>query len=109
MLGVGWLPHQPSHACDDVSTPVYDMALVIVIPSHILQSVYFPLPESLIIRHATQEFLDTIPGVEAEETQSGVVFLQHVVIIRLHDILLDHTLDSFVLSTHCKRVVGIVL
>jgi len=39
MLGIGWLPHQPSHALDDVSTPVFDRALVIVIPSHILESV----------------------------------------------------------------------
>jgi len=39
MLGVGWPPHQPSHAFDDVSTPVFDRALVIVIPSHILESV----------------------------------------------------------------------
>ena len=39
MQGVGWLPHQPSHAFDDVSTPVFDRALVIVIPSHILESV----------------------------------------------------------------------
>jgi len=39
MLGVRWLPHQPSHAFDDVSTPVFDRALVIVIPFHILKSV----------------------------------------------------------------------
>ena len=39
MLGIGWLPHQPSHAFDDVSTPVFDRALVIVIPCHILKSV----------------------------------------------------------------------
>jgi len=39
MLGVGWLPHQPSHAFDEFSTPVFDKALVIVIPSHILDSV----------------------------------------------------------------------
>ena len=39
MLGVGWLPHQPSHAFDDVSTPVFDSTLVILIPSHILESV----------------------------------------------------------------------
>jgi hypothetical protein len=39
MLGIGWLPHQPSHAFDDVSTPVLHRALVIVIPSHILESV----------------------------------------------------------------------
>jgi hypothetical protein len=38
MLGVSWLPHQPSHAFDDVSTPVFDRALVIVIPFHILKS-----------------------------------------------------------------------
>jgi len=39
MLGIGWLPHQPSHAFDDVSTPVFDRPLVIVIPSYILESV----------------------------------------------------------------------
>jgi len=39
MLGIGWLPHQPSHAFDDVSTPVFDRALVSVIPSHIVESV----------------------------------------------------------------------
>jgi len=39
MLGVGRLPHQPSHAFDDVSTLVFDRPLVIVIPSHILESV----------------------------------------------------------------------
>ena len=65
MLSVGWLPHQPSHAFDDVSTPAFDRALVIVIPSHILQSVYFPLSESLIIWHASYELLDTIPVFEA--------------------------------------------
>jgi hypothetical protein len=39
MLGVRWLPHQPSHAFDNVSTPVFDRALVIVIPFHNLESV----------------------------------------------------------------------
>jgi len=39
MLGIGWLLHQPSHAFDDVSTPVFDRPLVIVIPSHILETV----------------------------------------------------------------------
>jgi len=39
MLSVGWLPQQPSHAFDDVLTPVFDRVLVIVIPSHILESV----------------------------------------------------------------------
>jgi hypothetical protein len=36
MLGVGFLPNQPAHAFDDVSTPVFDRAFVIVITSHIL-------------------------------------------------------------------------
>jgi hypothetical protein len=75
MLGVGWLPHQPSHAFDDVTTPVFDRALVIVITSHILDSVWFPLPASLIIWHATHELLDTIPIFEAWDMQSGVFFL----------------------------------
>jgi len=39
MVGIRWLPHQPSHTFDDVSTPVFDRALVIVIPFHILNSV----------------------------------------------------------------------
>jgi len=39
MRGIGWLLHQPSHAFDDVSTPVFDRPLVIVIPSHIVESV----------------------------------------------------------------------
>jgi len=39
MLRVGGLQHQPSHGFDDVSTPVFDSALVIVIPSQILKSV----------------------------------------------------------------------
>jgi hypothetical protein len=38
MLGEGWLPHQPSHAFDDVLTAVFERRLVIVIPSHILDS-----------------------------------------------------------------------
>jgi hypothetical protein len=39
LLGIGWLPHQSSHGFDDVATPVFDRALVIVIPSHILRSI----------------------------------------------------------------------
>ena len=39
MFNVGWLPDQPSHGFDDGLTPVFDRALVIVIPSHILESV----------------------------------------------------------------------
>jgi hypothetical protein len=109
MLGICWLPHQPSHAFDDVSTPVFDRALVIAIPSHILQSVYFPLPKSQIIWHASHELLDAIPVFEVWETQSGDFFLQHIVIVRLHALLLDPILDIFVLFTSRKQVVGIVL
>jgi len=32
MLGVHWLPHQPSQAFDDVSAAVFDMGLVSGIP-----------------------------------------------------------------------------
>jgi len=39
MLSIGSLPHQPSPAFDDVSTPLFDRALGIVISSHILESV----------------------------------------------------------------------
>jgi hypothetical protein len=53
--------------------------------------------------------VDIIPIFEALETQSGVFLLQQVVIVRLHALLLDHTLDIYVLLTRRKRVVGIVL
>jgi len=36
MLGICSLPHQPYHTFSEVSTPIFDTALVIVIPSHIL-------------------------------------------------------------------------
>ena len=106
MLSVGCLPHQPSHAFDDVSTAVLDRPLVIVTPSHILEGVKFSLPKNLIIRHASHELLDSIPVFEAWETQSGVLFLQHIVIVCLHTLLLDPTLDKFVLFARHKRVVG---
>jgi len=48
MLRIRLLPHQPPHAFDDVSSPVFNRPLVIVIPSLILKSDQFPLPESLI-------------------------------------------------------------
>jgi len=35
MLSIGCLPYQPSHAFDDISTAVFDRALVIIIPCHI--------------------------------------------------------------------------
>ena len=39
LLGVGCPPLEPSHALDDVSDQAFDRALVIVIPSHIIESV----------------------------------------------------------------------
>jgi hypothetical protein len=39
MYCLGWQPHQPSHVFDNVMTVVVDKALVVVIPSHILESV----------------------------------------------------------------------
>jgi len=109
MLGLGWLPLQLYHAFDDVSTPVFDGALVIVIPSHILDSVQFPLLKSLIIWHACHELLDAIPISEPCKTQSHLFYLQHDVIVRLHDLLLDPTLNIFEHFTRRKWVVGIVL
>jgi hypothetical protein len=109
MVSVCWLLHQPSHAFDDVSAPVFDRLLAIVILSYILESAEFPLPNSLIICHATNDLLDAIFIFEAWETQSCVFFLQHVVIVCLHTLLLDPTLDILVLFMRRKRVVGIVL
>ena len=109
MFGVGWQPYLPSHAFDDVSTPVFDRPLVIVIASHILESVSFPLPESLLIWDASHKLLHAIPVFEAWETHRGVLFLHHVVIVRLHTPLLHLTLDILVFFTRRKPVVGIVL
>jgi hypothetical protein len=39
LRGIGWQPHQPSDGFEVVSTPEFDMALVIVVQSHILESV----------------------------------------------------------------------
>jgi hypothetical protein len=105
MLGVGWQLHQPSYAFDDVLTPVFDMVLVIFIPSHIIMSVLFALSKSLIICHISQEHLDAFTILEAWETLNGVFCLQDVVIVRLHALYVDPTLDLFVLITHCNRVV----
>jgi hypothetical protein len=109
MLGVGCRPYQPSLPFDDVLTPVFDMVYVIVIPCHILESVLFPLPKSLIIRHVIRELLDAITVFEPWDTHSGVFFLQHVVIVRLDVNLLDPTLDILVLSTGRELVVGKIL
>jgi hypothetical protein len=68
MVGVSWLPHQPSQDFHDMSSPTFVRALAIVIPSHMLNTVKFALPKSLIIWHACQELLNTIPVFEASET-----------------------------------------
>jgi hypothetical protein len=39
MLVIAWPPHQASDAFDDVSTAEFDRVLVVVIGSHILESV----------------------------------------------------------------------
>jgi hypothetical protein len=59
--------------------------------------------------HASHELLDAIAIFDAWETQSSVFFLQHVVKVHFHVLLLDPTLDIFVVFTHRKRVVGIIL
>jgi hypothetical protein len=97
MLGVGCLPHQPSHAFDDMSTPEFDRVSVVVISSDILRSVLFALRESLIIWHASQEHLDAIHIFELWKMQSAVFFVQHVVLVLLHSDLLDPELDICVL------------
>jgi hypothetical protein len=106
MLCVRWLPHQPSHTFDDVFTPEFDRELEIVIPFHIHESVQFPLPDSQIIRRASNELLDAIPTLEARNMQSGVIFHQHVVIVRLYALLPEPTVNIFVLFTCRKRIVG---
>jgi hypothetical protein len=83
--------------------------MVIVLQSHILESVHFPLPEMLIIWFDSCKPLDAIPVFEAWETQSGVCILQQVAVVPLHYPLLDLTLDKYVLCMHHKWVAVIVL
>jgi hypothetical protein len=109
MLGVGWLSHQRSHGVDDISSPVVDMLLVIDIPSDVLKSVLFPLGQIMIIFRVSRERQDCIPVVEASETQSCAFVIQHVVIVRLHAMLLNPSMDICVLIMGRKRVEGIVL
>jgi hypothetical protein len=109
VLSVGCMPHQPFHAVDDVSTPECNWALVIPIASDINKRILFPHPESLIISYASHELLEAISVFEASETQSGDSFLQPFTIECLHALLLDPTLDIFILFTHRKWIVGIVV
>jgi hypothetical protein len=108
ILGISRLPHQPSHLIDVVSTPIFDTSLVIVIQYHILESVYFLLAKSQIIRHARHGLLDNIPVFAGFGMQRRVFFLQHIVIVRLHALLLYLTLYIFVLFPCRKWVVMIV-
>jgi len=62
-----------------------------------------------ILWHARRQLLGAIPIVESWETRRGVFFLQHVVIVRLHALHLDPTVDIFVVFTRCKQIVAIVL
>jgi hypothetical protein len=50
-FSICWLEHQPSHGLDDVSTAACERPIVIVIPSHLLESMLLPLPASLIMWH----------------------------------------------------------
>jgi len=109
MLGMGWLPHWPFDAFDDILTPVFDRTLLIVIPFHILESVQFPLPENLIICHTNRKLPVAMPEVETSGMQSGVFFLQHAVIVLLHALLPGPKRDILVLFTWRKQAVGIVL
>ena len=59
--------------------------------------------------YVSHEEVDAIPVFEAGEMQSGVCTVQHVVIVCLHALLLDPTLDIFVLFTQRTMVVGFVL
>jgi hypothetical protein len=96
MFSIGLLPNQPSVDWGDFSTPVFHKVLVIGILSPIVESVFFPLPMSLTIWHASHELLNSIPTIEDWKTQSGVFFLQNVGIVHLYDPLLDCTLDILV-------------
>jgi len=58
---------------------------------------------------ASRDLGGSIALLEAWETQSGVIFIQDVVIVCLHTHHLDPTVDISVLPTRCKRVVGIDL
>jgi hypothetical protein len=64
ILSIGWLPYQPSHAFDHVSAPAIDRVLVIVIPTHIVERVLVPHPDSLIIWQASQDLLNLISVFE---------------------------------------------
>jgi hypothetical protein len=56
----------------------------------------------------SHKHLDAIPVFEGCEAHSGGFFLQRIVIVRLDALLLDATLDIFVLFMSRKPVGGIV-
>jgi hypothetical protein len=53
--------------------------------------------------------MNAIPVFEASETQSGVFFLQHSVIVRLHTLPFEATLGEFIFFAGRKRVIEIAL
>jgi hypothetical protein len=109
ILSVCWLPHQLSHAWDDVSTVVFDTALVIVNLFHILESVNFQLAKCHIIRSASQELPDANCLFDAWETQSGVIFISHMIVVRLHAVRDHPMLHILVLFTRLKQEVCFML
>jgi len=62
-----------------------------------------------MVWHVSHKLMHTISIFEAWEMPSGVFFLQHAVIVHLDNLLLDPSLDIFVLFMHRKLAVGIVL
>jgi hypothetical protein len=59
--------------------------------------------------HASNKLLHPIPFLDAWKTECCVILLQHVVIVCPYALLLDPTLDIFVLFMRRKWVVVIVL
>jgi hypothetical protein len=78
MLGVHWVTHQPSQAFDNVLTPVFDRALVIVIPLHILQSVYNRNNSSFRLKHpGVPDYSDASGGMSYPLTENQTLPVAH--------------------------------
>lgn len=106
ILRVGWLPY---HDFIDVLTTIFDRVFRTVMLPYTIESVSFPLSTSLIIRYTCYELLDAIPAAESLKIQDSAFFLRHIVIVHLNALLLDSTLDIFVLFMRHKWEVGIVV
>jgi hypothetical protein len=61
-------------------------------------------PESLIGWHARHELVGAIPIVEASETETGLYFCQHIVIVCPHTPLFGLRRDTIELFTRHKQV-----